>query len=456
MLLRKSLWFAALALLGSSPAKAADLPRQAALGVRLAPAPGGGVMVQDVAPGQTGAALGLRPGDIIVRAGQQVVAGPQSIGAYIRSVGAGEPARLTVRRGEETTTLTAAATARPLERYAGARVDYGAVPFRDGALRDILVMPENGDGAPVVFLMQGFTCASIESPDPQDTYRQLAAHLSRRGIGFYRVEKPQVGDSRGGPNCTEIDFQVELDGFRAAYRHLIETRRIPPERIFLLGHSLGGLQAPLLASERAPRGVAVYGTVLRNWADYHQEAASIQGFIYSGKDPAQEISEGERAREVTRRYFLEGQSPTAIVAARPELEPVVRSVLGWQGGDNGYAGRHVRFLQSLANLPLVPAWRDARSHVLALYGENDLVALFDTDHRLIADIVNHYRPGTARFVQVPGTDHDMRLLGVDRLGFRRHVAANAAPPQGSFNEAVAQTLAEWIGEVMRAPPIASR
>ena len=36
--------------------------------------------------------------------------------------------------------------------------------------------------------------------------------------------------------------------------------------------------------------------------------------------------------------------------------------------------------------------------MLALYGESDIVALFDEDHRLIADIANHYRPGTGRFV----------------------------------------------------------
>lgn len=454
-LARLTVCAAACASFGGAAGAAAQLPRQAALGIRLAPAPGGAV-VQDVAPGLTGAALGLEPGDLIVGVGGHDVAGPQTVGAYISGVRAGQRAELRVRRGQEVLRLAAPAVGRPFEAYPGARVDYGAVPFRGGQLRDILVVPENVPSPPVVFLMQGFTCASIESPDPQDSYRRLAGELSARGIGFYRVEKPQVGDSQSGPRCAEIDFDAELDGFRAAYRHLIETRRIDPSRIFMLGHSLGGLQAPILAAERAPRGVAVYGTVLRNWADYFQEAALLQGFIYAGKDPAQVAAEGEGAREVIRRYFLERQSPAQIVAAKPELEPLVRGVIGWQGGDVGYASRHYRFLQSLAGLPLLPAWRDTKSHVLALYGENDMVALFDTDHRLIADVVNHYRPGTARFAQIARSDHDMRLLDVDRAGFRRHVAANGSPPQGPFNEAVADTLAQWISEVMRAPPVVAR
>ena len=38
---------------------------------------------------------------------------------------------------------------------------------------------------------------------------------------------------------------------RAAYRHLVQDRKVSPDRIFMFGHSLGAMQAPILAAEQA-------------------------------------------------------------------------------------------------------------------------------------------------------------------------------------------------------------
>jgi len=66
-------------------------------------------------------------------------------------------------------------------------------------------------------------------------------------------------------------------------------------------------------------------------------------------------------------------------------------------------GRHYRFAQELPRQPLIQARRDAQTNVLALYGESDVVALFDSDHRMIADIADFHRPGTGRYVSFPET-----------------------------------------------------
>ena len=82
--------------------------------------------------------------------------------------------------------LRGTAIARPLEVFTGAHIDYGAVDFGGGQLRDIFVEPDGVAAAPIVFLIQGFSCATIEFP----AYHRLGEELVRRGIGFYRVEKP--------------------------------------------------------------------------------------------------------------------------------------------------------------------------------------------------------------------------------------------------------------------------
>jgi hypothetical protein len=110
-------------------------------------------------------------------------------------------------------------------------------------------------------------------------------------------------------------------------------------------------------------------------------------------------------------------------------------------------------LQDLAHLPVYAAWRDTHSNVLAMYGETDLIALFDVDTRLIADIANFYRPGTGTYVEIPGTEHGMTLVG-NRQQFREiAMKQGGAPPEGDFNPEIARVLVGWIRESMAKPPV---
>ena len=446
-MIRLLLTAAALAL-AASPA-AAQLPRRAQLGIVMPPdrQQGQGAVVGQVVPGGTAAALGMRADGVIVRVNDSAVARPQDLGPTLGQFYGGTPIRLTVRRGGRDLRLRGAGVERPRDAFPGARVDYGAVPFRGGQLRDILVTPEGVSNPPIVFLLQGFSCVTIEGP----FYHPLIEALLRDGIGFYRVEKAGIGDSAGGVNCTDIDFATELDGFRSAWRHLTDARGVDPDRIFMLGHSMGGFQAPFLAAERPPRGVAIYGAGLRNWADYNLDLVRFQSFLFFGQDPVTAAEQAESYREALSRFYFGREAPAAIAAGSEVNARALRETMAWDGGER-VLGRHYKFTQDLAHQPLTAAWRDARTNVLAMYGEADLVALFDEDHRIIADIANHYRPGSGRYVEIPRTGHGMDVVG-DRQELRRRTVAAGAVPTGEFNPEVARVLAGWIRESMARPPV---
>jgi pimeloyl-ACP methyl ester carboxylesterase len=348
--------------------------------------------------------------------------------------------------------LRGKAIGRPFERYANAKTDYGSVPFRQGKLRDIMVTPDGAAKPPVLFLIPGYPCTSIEPPTPTHPYRRLGEELVARGIAYYRVEKAYVGDSKGPGDCNDIDFATEMDSFRTAYNHLIKVRGVDPDRIFMLGHSLGGMQAPLLAAERPPRGVAAFGTVLRNWADYHHDLDVIQSYLFRGADPGEEAAGAERNRELRRRFYFGREAPAAIAAGDPQMAETLRTILNWDGAERTIGGRSYKFNQDLAHLPLMAAWRDAKTNVLALYGESDIVALNGEDHRLIADIADFYRPGTGSFVEVPGTGHGMDLIG-NRKEVREETRASGSVPAGPFNPAVVNALAAWIKDALARPAV---
>lgn len=437
---------AALALT-AAPAAAQQLPRRAQLGVTM-PADrqqGQGAGIGEVTAGGTAATLGIRSGDVVTRFNDAAITRPPELVAAVANLTGGQPVSVTVRRAGREMVLRGRAVERPRDAYPGARVDYGAVPFRGGQLRDILVTPEGVANPPIVYLLQGFTCTTMETP----LYHQLITELLKDGIGFYRVEKAGIGDSAGGVNCTDIDFATELDGFRSAYNHLIQARGVDPDRIFMLGHSMGGFQAPYLAAERAPRGVAIYGAGLRNWADYNLDLIRFQSFLLFGQDPAEAAGQAESYREALRRFYFGREAPAAIAAGSEVNARALRDALAWDGGDH-VLGRHYKFTQDLAHVPLTAAWRDARTNVLAMYGEADIVALFGEDHRIIADIANHYRPGSGHFVEIARSGHGMDVTG-DRQEIRRRTIERGSLTFGDLNPEVARVLSAWIREAMARP-----
>jgi pimeloyl-ACP methyl ester carboxylesterase len=81
----------------------------------------------------------------------------------------------------------------------------------------------------------------------------LADYLTRRGIAVLRVDDRGVGGSGGDPAlATSLDFSGDV---LAGIAYLKSRREIDPGRIGLIGHSEGGLIAPL-AAVKNPKDVA--------------------------------------------------------------------------------------------------------------------------------------------------------------------------------------------------------
>lgn len=77
-------------------------------------------------------------------------------------------------------------------------------------------------------------------------FRQVADTLGRRGIAVLRIDDRGIGASGGDPqNSTSADF---ADDIRAALAFLRARADIDASRLALVGHSEGGLIAPMIAA----------------------------------------------------------------------------------------------------------------------------------------------------------------------------------------------------------------
>ena len=440
----------ALGLAGAAAAVAA-LPRQPLLGIVTTPVPAG-LRIDATLPEGMARRLGLREGDILATVNGKPVATPQDFTALFTATPVGRTLRLTALRGDKRLSLSARQAPRPDESYSNGLVRYGEVDVGPTRMRDILVTPKGITDPPVVFYISGYSCGSIEARGPQSLYGTLAKAFVDAGIAFYRAEKPGVGDSRGGTHCRDQTLADEVGTLRATYRHLIDLG-FPADRVFLLGHSLGGIEAPLIvAGEAPPRGIVPYGVMLKNWADYIQDITTFQDFATIGADPVEAYKQAERDRPILQAFFFGHRSFQQIVAADPAAADRLKALFFWDGADHAY-GRSQHLLQDLAGVDLTEAWANVPTNVLSLYGETDEIALTSEDQRRIADIVNYYRPGTARFEEVPGTMHVMDLVG-ERDAFReRNVAAGGQIVPGPHNPEVERRIIAWIRDCLARPPV---
>ncbi len=88
-----------------------------------------------------------------------------------------------------------------------------------------------------------------------DRWLPSVSGLRRMGIGVLLVEYPGYGRSQGVPSYSAIRETILL-----AYDTIIHHPKVDPQRIILLGHSLGGGAVSALASERPTSGMILFST----------------------------------------------------------------------------------------------------------------------------------------------------------------------------------------------------
>ena len=113
-------------------------------------------------------------------------------------------------------------------------------------LAGTLTRPEFGGPFPAVVLITG------SGPQDRDStfmghrsFLVLADYLTRRGLAVLRVDDRGVGKSTGDrAKCTSPDWAEDA---LAGVAYLLTRREINPKQIGLLGHSEGGIVAPIAA-----------------------------------------------------------------------------------------------------------------------------------------------------------------------------------------------------------------
>ncbi len=413
---------------------AQNLPRRAFFGVRMEnitdetarvmnlPAVKG-VLVSGVVPGSTAEAAGLQRGDVwLTMNGAEINSTNEGVAA-LKQLREGQSVRYTYLRQGKKYESEILLKPFPTESYADFDLEYGSVRSGDALLRTLVTRPKEEGKLPAVLFVQGVGCYSIDTPlDTNSAEIQLMNYLTRLGFVTMRVDKQGMGDSRGIP-CGELDFDTEGEGYRAALIQLRSFDYVDADRVFIIGHSMGGVFAPLLAKDVPLRGIVAYGTMGEKFMDYF---ANSRRTIAQANDMS--IVETEeyvrRNCDCYRPYFEKGTPFADIIAAHPECREIL-----------GNLGRTTAFWQQLNRVDIPALWSAYHGKVLAAWGGADYISVRE-EHRHIADLVNRAHPGNGDFLELEGCDHGMHT-----------VASMQQAAQGlasGYNPAVSKAIGEWL------------
>ena len=439
--------------LGVATEPNSELPRGGFFGTKVMPVSdevrerfkleeGAGALIEQVIPGSTAEAAGFKAGDILLALNGAKISGP---GALVQAIGghkAGAELTIELRRGEDLRKEKVTLKGRPFEKSDAFEVVYDEVASRAGRLRTILTRPKGDAKHPALFLIQGIGLASVDNPvGPLSSYKTIVDDFTRHGFVTLRVDKPGCGDSEGGP-ARDVDFDTELDGYRQALKMLKARSDVDADRVFIFGHSMGGVMAPLLATDVPVRGIVVYGTIARTWTEYWLENLRRQMEL-ADADP-RAIDRDLRAEAALVTYlYAEKRSPKEIIEHYPKLrERIAQSITE----DRYFFDRSLTFYRQLAEKNLGAAWESFGGHALAIWGKGDYVSNED-DHALIARIVNRDHPGHGTFLAMPGIDHGFNRADSRRVSFER----GQSQQPGEFNPAILEVTRAWAEKTAEKP-----
>lgn len=206
----------------------------------------------------------------------------------------------------------------------------------------------------------------------------LADYLTRRGIAVLRADDRGIGGTSAGDlmNATTADFAQDVT---VGVRYLKSRKEIDPKRIGLLGHSEGGIIAPIVAA-RNPRDVA-FIVMLAGSGVTGEEVLYRQGeLILKAEKQSEQIVAAQR--KLQERMFAVIKNEKDRKLAEPKLREAAKSsFVDFPEPQRNALQASIEAQVRMFNLPWTRyfvtydpaiALRYVQCPVLALNGERDL------------------------------------------------------------------------------------
>jgi len=296
----------------------------------------------------------------------------------------------------------------------------------DFPLPGTLTLPKDASGpVPAVVLVQGSGPSDRdETAGGYKPFRDIAWGLAQQGIAVIRYDKRTFVHGKSYTPDMLAKFTVKeetVDNAIAAAKLLKADKRIDSSRVYVAGHSLGGMLAPRIDAEGGDFAglVILAGTTRALWEiSADQNAAFIQAM--DDKDPAKKANEAWLAAEIVKAQNIRNLS---------DSEASAQVVFG-------IPAYYFKEMDSHGAADLVGK---ITKPILILQGEDDFQVYADKDYKLWQEQLKG-KPN-ASFKLYPGLNH----FFVDYDGEGKNTIDEYNFP-GKVEPQVIQDIANWINK----------
>lgn len=425
-----------------------ELPRATLLGVMPnQSADSEGVTLAHVAPNSTASLLGLKVSDVITEVNGVKTNDFQMLLSAVRPLKSGDNIRISFLRDKKSLTASNKMQPRPYEISEYAHVEYNAVSYEGNTLRSIVHVPKQlkpSQKAPAIFFIQGYTCDSIDyGMLPNITTRQMIDQYTQAGYVVYRIEKPGMGDSVSEKPCRDIDFTTESKAFLQGLNALKTHTQVDPDNVFLFGHSLGVLHAPVIAKQSPVKGIIGYGGVLKGWYDYMVDIYLKQSVKHFN------LSE-QRARENTElvtpflNLWLNTDTPWQRIVNDERVKKATAANLLEINGELS-VNRHYSFFRDLNRYDFSKLWQELDTPVLMMHGSLDIQAI---EPSWAFDIAKLTGKEQSKGLLIDKAEHAfMRFDSKEAYGQARQSRQyNPTDPKELFDPRIGEHTLSWLAQ----------
>jgi uncharacterized protein len=326
--------------------------------------------------------------------------------------------------------------------YQSVEVSYDNSKAQGVRLGGTLVIPEGKPPFPTVLLITG---SGLQDRDEtlfnHRPFAVIADYLARRGIASLRVDDRSIGKSTGDVrNATSADFATDVEAGVA----FLKTRpEVSPQKIGLIGHSEGGLIAPMVAA-KPENGIAfiillagpgVTGDrvlIEQQTADLKASGASTKQ-IESNRKVMETIVPIIKASKESRETLLD-----RLVKAVKEIQPKASTK---KIRDN------VRYLTSpwvkfFLNYDPAPALAAVKCPVLALNGAKDVQAIPQLNLTAIEQTLKRSGNQNFKTLELPGLNHFFQNAKTGAFSEYKKI-------EETFSPTALKLIADWIKQNAR-------
>ncbi|MGH9824551.1 MAG: alpha/beta hydrolase family protein [Blastocatellia bacterium] len=310
-------------------------------------------------------------------------------------------------------------------------------------LAGTLTLPRAKGPYPVVLLITG--------SGPQDRDETLLGHkpflvlsdyLTRNGIAVLRVDDRGIGKSTGkfGAATTE-DFATDV---MAGVEYLRTRKEVDPKQIGLIGHSEGGIIAPMVAAKSPDVAfiVMMAGTGISG-----EQILYLQGELIARANGTPE-AEVEAARKIQEQMFAVVKTEPDRATAQKELHEIVQKARASMTEDQKKEASEAAINEQISALMTPwfkyfmsydprPALERVKCPVLAVNGAKDLQVPPKQNLPQIEEALEKGGNSDHEIVELPGLNHLFQTCNSGSPSEYSKIAETMSP-------LVLETIGDWI------------